>query len=702
MAGNSVRLVTCAWGRDYLDNLLDFALPAALAPGNLPALAGVFDCTATIVTEDKLFNYAQAHPTIKKLQQVCPVELVPLDDLVSDPWQYGMTLAYALFRGFADLGPAVTDTYILFLNADFILADGCYAKLIDRIRSGERVHLAPSYCTVEEQLRPLLREAKKQNGGILAIQPRNMAELILAHSHKTVRAKTINQSVFEFEYADQFYWKVDTHTLIGHQMPIALIGIRPERQLTDMNTFWDWGIVYELCPSQQLTVIGDSDNFLMMELRHSDRSMDSILFGRSSPKQTARRMMGHITQYQLDNAQFELLLHSRALPSNLAEARRELRAYVDEVLRHVRSVPNHRRHRQWLHHLPHFCRRLERPVIRSRMTRIRAEMEQAEADFDEECALIDGYLSNDEREEALNYSEAAFADKLKGLRRALAQQEAELEMRFDSGERISRRVVGMSWAYRVSRHRLRIWLHEGANDPTFPILAVCPTYSLLLGIVEPKSGLHMHLTPESVAEGALSLLPKASPKFDRCLVELSDVEAPRATELIEAIAARLKKPGTMLIHWHDHGTVPLRSIHSQIVQFAFDRGCQARAYYAGSWASVNAARAFQRARQTPAWRRRLFPLAGFAALAVLAELRERTRRNEVTTFPKYCSSAVFNVEMPSQEVVESTVSIGSRSQKAPLINTQPVIRKMQAAARKSDRVSGASAPLPEERGSGKL
>jgi hypothetical protein len=54
--------------------------------------------------------------------------------------------------------------------------------------------------------------------------------------------------------------------------------------------------------------------------------------------------------------------------------------------------------------------------------------------------------------------------------------------------------------------------------------------------------------------------------------------------------------------------------------------------------------------------------------------------------------------MPSQEVVESTVSIGSRSQKAPL----PVIRKMQAAARKSDRVSGASAPLPEERGSGKL
>src|ERR1700738_2110265 len=156
MAGNSVRLVTYARGRDYLDNLLDFALPAALALGNLPALAGVFDCTATIVTEDKLFNYAQAHPTIKKLQQVCPVALIPLDDLVSDPWQYGMTVAYALFRGFSGLGPATTDTYLLFLNADFVMADGCYLKLIDRIRRGEPVHLAPSYCTVEEDVKPHL------------------------------------------------------------------------------------------------------------------------------------------------------------------------------------------------------------------------------------------------------------------------------------------------------------------------------------------------------------------------------------------------------------------------------------------------------------------------------------------------------------------------------------------------------------------
>ena len=465
MARQNVRLVTIAWGRTYVDHLLDFALSAALAPGNLPALTAVFDCTTVIVTEEQLFNYVWAHPTAKKLKQICSVELVPLDDLISEPWQYGMTIAYALFRGFADLGPAMTDTYILFLNADFILADGCYAKLIAHIRSGEPVHLAPSYCTVEERMRPLLREAKKRNGGILVIPPRDMAALILAHPHNTIRTKTVNQSVFEFEYADQFYWKVDSHTLIGHQMPIALIGMRPECVLTDLNTFWDWGTVYEFCPSKQLTVIGDSDDFLIMELRSKDRSVDSIWFGRSSAKQIARRLRGHVTRYQLDNAQFDLLLHSRELPSDLGDARYRLRTHVDEVLRYLSSIPNHRWHRQWRYHLRHFLRRLERKSIRSRMTRITAEIERALGELTQERELIDEHLSNDYREQALRYLEAEFAGTL-ASRQELARLEAQLQTPTRPADRIYYRIAGASWAYRVSRRRLRTWIRQAAANRT--------------------------------------------------------------------------------------------------------------------------------------------------------------------------------------------------------------------------------------------
>ena len=87
-------------------------------------------------------------------------------------------------------------------------------------------------------------------------------------------------------------------------------------------------------------MIGDSSDFLIMELRNKDRLMESIWFGRSPPKQIAHRLRGHITQYQLDNAQFELLLHSHELPSNLTDARRQLRAHVDEVMRLLPTVPS--------------------------------------------------------------------------------------------------------------------------------------------------------------------------------------------------------------------------------------------------------------------------------------------------------------------------------------------------------------------------
>ena len=651
MTRQNVRLVTFAWGRRYVDNLLDYALSAALAPGNLPALAAVFNCTTVIVTEEKLFDYVQKHPTTRKLEQVCSVELIPLDDLVSDPWQYGMTVAYALFRGFSGLGPAMTDTYLLFLNADFVMADGCYLKLIDRIRRGEPVHLAPSYCTVEEDVKPHLRKRRNQNGGILAIPPRDMAALILRHPHNTIRAKTVNQSIFEFEHADQFYWKFDAHTLFGYQMPIALVGMRPERELTDLNSFWDWGIVYEFCPSKQLAVIGDSDDFLMMELRSKSRSMESISFGRSSPKKIARRLKGHMTQYQLDNAQFELTLHSRDASSDLTDARRRLRAYVNGVLGHLPSIPSYRRkHPQWVYHLRHFRGRLERKLIRPRIGRIKSEIERAQDDLEQERDLIDEYLSDDRREQALQLLEAESENTLRVLRQDLARLESELERQswVRSVAQFHRRLASAPYAYRGSRRWLRKLIRQAAGDRPLRILAVCPADSLLLGMLDGVGGLHMHLTFESIMEGALRMLPQSTRNFDVGLIELTEMEASKAKELLGAVAGQLSAPEIILVHWHDQGTVPLRAVHNRIVEFTLDRTSQAEAYYAGSWASAAAARALHQARNTPAWRR-FGPLAWLAALTVLAELRERTRRNRVTTIPKYCSSAAFRIEIRSEE-----------------------------------------------------
>src|SRR4051794_40298106 len=100
-------------------------LPAVLAPGNLPALCETCAVEVVLVTETKLFKYIRAAKSFKLLSSLCPVKLIAIDDLVTDlPGDYGVVLTYALFRGFADLANQITETYLIFLNADFIISDG--------------------------------------------------------------------------------------------------------------------------------------------------------------------------------------------------------------------------------------------------------------------------------------------------------------------------------------------------------------------------------------------------------------------------------------------------------------------------------------------------------------------------------------------------------------------------------------------------
>ncbi len=144
------RIITMAWGERYIDDLLSMAVPALMAPGNLPAFAEHFDSELVIVTELRFFDRIVAAPAVARLLQYCDLRLLPIDDLLSS-W-YGVTLTYALVRGFADLGPAMTDTHLVFLNADFVVADGSYRKLAEMILRGERLVVSPSYCGILEEV----------------------------------------------------------------------------------------------------------------------------------------------------------------------------------------------------------------------------------------------------------------------------------------------------------------------------------------------------------------------------------------------------------------------------------------------------------------------------------------------------------------------------------------------------------------------
>lgn len=369
----AARIITMAWGDRYISDLISLTIPALIAPGNIPALAQQFDCQLVIVTETRLFPLIIYAPVTLELLKYCDVRLLPIDDLLSS-W-YGVTLTYALVRGFADLGPAMVDTHLIFLNADFILADGSYQKLAEVISNGARLVVSPSYCVALEEVVPELRRRYDPSFHSLSVSSREMASLILAHRHLCIRAKTVNQTLFNIGLFDQFYWYVDDHTMIGRQLPIALVYMRPERVLTELSTFWDYGVIAEYCPSAKPYVLGDSDDFLMAELRSESTYHDRIKLGWPHVNAIARHLSSYITSDHRTYGQYDLVLHSQALPRDIDLEKAKLDEFVRSVYRRLAAPIAHENHPFWTMAWPYFsaARSEQAPKMKIR-ERIAAEL----------------------------------------------------------------------------------------------------------------------------------------------------------------------------------------------------------------------------------------------------------------------------------------------------------------------------------------
>lgn len=344
------RLITCVWGEAYLHKLLEMALPSVLAPGNYPYLATVFDVEFVLVTERRLFALFQSHPVCQQLRKYGGVQLVSLDDLLLGPASYGLSLTKALYRSFQDLGPAVTETNLLFLNADFILADDSYRVLASKLLAGERLVVSPSYCAIEEEVEPLLLRHRSELA--LACPKRRMAEYILRYLHDTVRGQIIdNPFHYDHVYVYQHYARPNLRTLIGHQMPIAIVAMRPTRQLEAPRTFWDFGAVSEFCPDATHCVLGDSDEFLMLELRARREGVALLRLGPPQAERIARLVGPIFTKDQRDFGQYPLVVHAEDLSADITASRRRLKEFHERLYAALPRDPSqHVNHPLWRYH----------------------------------------------------------------------------------------------------------------------------------------------------------------------------------------------------------------------------------------------------------------------------------------------------------------------------------------------------------------
>ncbi len=336
----TARVIIPVWGEAYVDKVLSITLPAMLAPGNLPALGAIFDVEFVIVTQSRLFDIVRRERSFQAAERICKTRLLPLDDLLTSVFtDYGMVLTNALFRGFADLGPRVTETYLLPFIADFVISDGSLRHLGTLMRQGKRVIHAPSFRVAAEKVDPQLQALVDGDSCVLSVAPRQMAKLALANKHPTVKARTINQRLCHLEWMDQFYWYVDDDTLIGYQSPMALVAVKPERFVSQPVNFWDYGFLPEAAPTAEPYFIGDSDDFFIIEPQSRSTGQEMTRIGWTSFEELARTESLRATREHRRFAQQLIKIHAADLPAGIGNLVAESRAFMAELDRRLSPTP---------------------------------------------------------------------------------------------------------------------------------------------------------------------------------------------------------------------------------------------------------------------------------------------------------------------------------------------------------------------------
>jgi hypothetical protein len=506
----NTRLIIPLWGKAYADKLVSMTLPALLAPGNLPALCTMFNVEVVIVTETKLFDFIRNSSSFQRLALLCPVRLTPLDDIMSNiPGDYGVVLTNALYRGFLDLGEKVTETYLLFLNADFIIADGSYRHLGNLMLAGHRVIHSPSFRVVLEEVWPKLEARVDDESAVLVVPPRELVKLALDHKHLTVKARTVNQQLYHQWCMDQFYWYVDESTLIGYQWPVALVAIRPERVLKEPTLVWDFAYLPDAAPTLKRHFIQDSDDFFMLEPQSKLTGEELIRLGWITPDQIAKFLNDWTTKEQRECGQQLLILHAGELTPDLGQVVEESRRYMSEITRRLSPRPQ-----------PHVNHRMLGAWFADTTRRIK----------DGRARAAPGPETAPEAS-ALTQATSGLQQKLFGILPFLRRTHPLWPDTTEVATKLS------AW-HRSGRDRI-LWV--SSRDSFFRSLLSGPPHSL-----------------QAILKGSGSLLEKKEMIYDACFCELSLSELVSVPALYATVRQLVGDGGEIFIYVHTLAENPLR------------------------------------------------------------------------------------------------------------------------------------------------
>lgn len=343
----AIKVLLPVWGFDFIDQFLNVNLPTLLAPGNLPALAARLPTEFVFLTSERDCDALREHVAVHRLEDVCSVRFHLIDDLITEG-NHSTTVTLSYARVVRETGEAMLDTCFFFLVSDYVMADGSLGHVLDRMIAGSSAAQTGNFQVVEEDATRWLERKLDSHPLALSLSSRELMQWAMSNIHPATAANIVNFPVTHNTHVNRLFWRVDQDTLIGRFYLMHMICIRPE--LTDfvIGASCDYSFVPEMCPSGNIAVMNDSDDYLVIEMQPRQHEARFLRWGRSEPARIAESLAEWTTAGHRANARYLIVFHGRDIPASIDDFRSQSDVFLDRITDHLPVKPQpHRNHPYW-------------------------------------------------------------------------------------------------------------------------------------------------------------------------------------------------------------------------------------------------------------------------------------------------------------------------------------------------------------------
>ena len=161
------------------------------------------------------------------------------------------------------------DVGFVFLAADSIIADGTFGTLGALADSGKRCVFVAGPRVVAESFSAAVRNRRSVIDEAIAIPPREMSKLGLAHLHPISSSHCWDSDFFN-THPSHLYWKIEDEGLLARCFHLHPILVRPADDVNFRKTIDDDYIVHACLDPETIHIVTDSDEICAFSMTPRD------------------------------------------------------------------------------------------------------------------------------------------------------------------------------------------------------------------------------------------------------------------------------------------------------------------------------------------------------------------------------------------------------------------------------------------------